>query len=87
MNIGQAVAAIYEGQKVGRIGWDDPERFIFLVPGSEFEVSRPPLLGIYPAGTKIKYKPHIDMRTAGDVVSVWHAKQDDILGNDWYIVD
>lgn len=87
MHIGQAVAAMNDGHKVGRHGWNDPEKFAFLVGGSTFDVSRPPLLGIYPEGTTIKYKQHIDVRTAGNIVSVWQANQDDVLANDWYIVE
>ena len=60
--------------------------FIFLVPGSHFEVNRPPLLGIYPEGTPIDYRSHIDMKTAqGDVVP-WVASQTDLLADDWVTV-
>jgi hypothetical protein len=61
--------------------------FLFLVNGSTFTVSRPPLLGIYPEGTEVKYHAHIDMKTAqGDVVP-WVASQSDLLSNDWALVD
>lgn len=60
---------------------------LFLVPGSTFQVNRPPLLGIYPEGTPINYCPHIDMKTADDKVVPWLASQTDVLAEDWRIVE
>lgn len=82
-SFGWAVEKLKDGQKVARAGWNGKGMFLFLVPGSHFAVNRPPLLGIYPVGTWIDYRPHIDMKTAqGDVVP-WVASQSDILENDW----
>lgn len=61
--------------------------FIFLVPGSTFNVNRAPLLGIYPEGTKVDYHAHIDMKTARGYVVPWLASQSDMLDEDWCIVD
>jgi hypothetical protein len=86
MNFGQALEALKRGEKVSREGWNGKGMFLFLVPGSTFEVSRLPLLGIYPAGTVINYHAHVDMKTAqGDVVP-WLCSQTDMLAEDWGIV-
>jgi hypothetical protein len=60
--------------------------FLFLVPGSTFKVSRPPLLGIYPEGTEINYRSHIDMKTVDGSIVPWVASQTDILAEDWIIL-
>ena len=81
-----ALEYLKNGARVARAGWNGKGMFLFLVPGSHFEVNRPPLLGIYPEGTPIDYRPHIDMKTAqGDVVP-WVASQSDLLEDDWVIV-
>ena len=74
------------GAKVERSGWNGKGMFLFLVPGSSFEVNREPLLGIYPAGTVVEYCPHIDMKTADNKVVPWLASQTDVLANDWAVV-
>ena len=51
--IGWAVKQMWDGARVRRAGWNGKGMFLFLVPGSTFVVNRPPLLGIYPAGTVI----------------------------------
>lgn len=86
MDFGQAVRLLKQGKRLTRDGWNGKGMFLFLVPGSHFKVNRPPLLGIYPEGTGIDYRPHIDMKTAqGDVVP-WVASQSDILAEDWFVV-
>jgi hypothetical protein len=83
MDFGQALSAIKDGKKVAREGWNGKGMFIFLVPGSRFVVNRPPLLGIYPAGTEIEYHAHIDMKTADGKIVPWLASQTDVLATDW----
>ncbi len=81
-----ALRHIKAGRRVARVGWNGKGMFLFLVPGSHFKVNRPPLLGIYPEGTGIDYRPHIDMKTAqGDVVP-WVASQSDLIAEDWIVV-
>jgi hypothetical protein len=87
MNFGDALAALKHGRRVAREGWNGKGMFLFLVPGSTFKVSRPPLLGIYAEGTEINYHAHIDMKTAQDTVVPWLASQTDVLAEDWTIVD
>lgn len=86
MDFGDAVWLLKAGAKVARIGWNCKGMFLFLVPGSTFSVSRPPLLGIYNEGTIINYCPHIDMKTADDKVVPWLASQTDVLAEDWAVV-
>lgn len=86
MTFGHALDALKAGQKVAREGWNGKGMFLFLVPGSQFQVNRAPLLGIYPEGTTINYHAHIDMKTAQDTVVPWLASQTDVLAEDWTIV-
>lgn len=86
MDFGAAVAALKQGARVARAGWNGKGMFLFLVPGSVFKVSRPPLLGIYEEGTEVKYHAHIDMKTATGEVVPWLASQTDVLAEDWQTV-
>ncbi len=86
IDFGAAVAALKSGKKVSRAGWNGKGMFLFLVPGSTFQVSRAPLLGIYPEGTTINYCSHIDMRTADGKIVPWLASQTDVLAEDWVVL-
>ncbi len=82
-----ALGVLRGGGKVARRGWNGKDMFIFLVEGSEFAVNREPLNKIYPMGHKIKYRPHIDMKTVDGSICVWTASQSDLLAEDWYLVE
>jgi len=86
MDFSEALEVIKQGGKVARAGWNGKGMFVFLVPGSQFTVNRAPLLGIYPAGTEVRYHAHIDMRTADGQIVPWLASQTDLLANDWQVV-
>lgn len=86
MNFGHALAALKDGHRVAREGWNGKGMFLFFVQGSTFEVSRPPLMGIYPEGHVIRYQSHVDMMTAQGTVVPWLCSQSDLLSQDWCIV-
>ena len=83
--VGWAVKEMQDGKRVCRAGWNGKGMFLFLVPGSKFEVNRPPLLGIYPVGTVVDYCPHVDMKTADNKVVPWLCSQTDLLAADWEV--
>lgn len=85
LSFSTALALIQQGNRVGRREWKNA-RCVFLVDGSTFNVSRAPLLGIFPEGTEIKYRPHIDMIGADGSVGTWSPSMVDILACDWYEV-
>lgn len=78
-----ALEGLRRGQLWARSGWNGKDMFIFMVDGSQFTVNRHPLLGIFPEGTEINYRPHIDMRTADGSIVTWGASQSDLIEEDW----
>ena len=83
LTFGEALELLKAGKKVARAGWNGKGMFVFLVPGSNFKVNRPPLLGIYPEGAEINYRPHIDLKGADGSVSTWAPSGSDSLAEDW----
>lgn len=86
MTFSEALERVKSGQRACRAGWNGKGMFIFLVPGSTFQVNRPPLLGIYPEGTIINYHAHVDMKTVDGQVVPWLCSQTDMLADDWMIL-
>lgn len=85
MNFGEALAAIKDGKRVARAGWNGKGMFLFLVPGSVFRVNREPLRSILGEGAEVQYHAHIDMKTAQGYVVPWLASQADLLADDWQL--
>lgn len=86
LDFSQALHYVKQGFKIQRKGWNGKNMFLFLVPGSQFKVNRPPLLGIYPEGTEINYHAHIDMKTADGMIVPWLCSQTDMLATDWQVI-
>lgn len=86
LSFSEALIHIKNGEKCCRVGWNGKGMFVFLVPGSTFNVNRPPLMGIYPEGTEINYHAHVDMRTADGQIVPWLCSQTDMLAEDWCVI-
>lgn len=86
LNFGQAIEALKRGERVARAGWNGKGMFAFYVNGSKFNVNRAPLNNIYPEGTEVEYRPHIDLKAADGTVGVWNPNMMDILAEDWEII-
>lgn len=86
MDFEKALSSLKAGARIYRDGWNGKGMFLYLVPGSTFAVNRKPLLGIYPEGTQIDYRPHIDMKTAQGECVPWVASQSDLLADDWIVL-
>ena len=83
---GTALDYLREGKRVGRKEWKNA-RYVFLVQGSQFEVSRAPLNQFFEEGTKVNYRPHIDMCGADNTIGTWSPSMVDVLALDWYLVE
>lgn len=73
MNFGQAIAALKDGKKVQRAGWNGKGMWLALqVPDG---------------GSKMTL-PYIYVRTAGEIGDLvpWVTSQMDVLSEDWSIV-
>jgi len=84
MDFGWTLDHIKNGGRAQRAGWNGKGMFVFLVPGSHFEVNREPLLSILGEGTPVDYRSHIDMKTADGSIVPWVASQTDLLAEDWH---
>ena len=86
MDFSHAFTLARQGKRIAREGWNGVGMFVFMVPGSQFKVNRPPLLGIYLEGTEINYNPHLDMKHADGTIGTWTPAQKDLFADDWYVI-
>lgn len=94
MNFGDAIAALKEGKRVARAGWNGKGMWLVLVPGQKDVALRegsPYLRAIGVDTPPIEILPHIDMWTTNSegrraMLPGWLASQTDMLSDDWNIV-
>jgi hypothetical protein len=71
MTFGEAIAALKEGKRVSRTGWNGKGMWLELqVPDDHSKMTL----------------PYIYMKTAQDDLVPWLASQTDVLAEDWGIV-
>ena len=87
MNFSEALHCIKVGELAGREGWNGKGQFVFLVPESQFKVNRAPLLGIFPEGTEINYRPHIDIKNSDGTIATWVPSIGDLMADDWFLLE
>jgi hypothetical protein len=87
VNFSEALHLIKEGKLLSRKGWNGKGIFVFLVEGSTFNVNRKPLLGIFPEGTEIIYRPHIDIKNVDGAIATWIPSISDLMADDWLMVE
>lgn len=91
MNFGGAIAALKEGEKVSRMGWNGKGMFLWLKTTTtvKSEWCKDPILkGICDNnGGEVAALGTICMKTADNkVLTGWLASQTDMLSEDWIIV-
>lgn len=86
VTFGSALAALKDGKRIARTGWNGKGMWLVLVPGNKYGMN--PYFG-HEIGAKIPavLLPWIGMKTADDKFVPWLASQTDILAGDWEILD
>lgn len=81
MNFGKAIEALKDGKKVARSGWNGKGMYLFLCFPASIE-PKAENVEIYSA------RQSIAIRTADSSIVVgWNASQEDMLAEDWMIVE
>jgi len=89
LSFGDAVAALKEGLRVERAGWNGKGMFLYYVPENKYPASRNEhgtMIGVF-EDDMIPYGAYIAMKTAQNNVVPWLASQTDVLAEDWQIVE
>ena len=89
---GHAIAALKEGKRVARSGWNGKGMYLWLLPAATVKAEwcrEPHLKAVAEAqGGEIEALGSIRMMTADKkVLTGWLASQTDVLATDWMILD
>lgn len=89
MNFGDAIAALKAGEKITRDCWID--KFLWLKPEAIIQTDwcRDPFLVrlCNENGGRIKALATISVYENGTVLTGWQASSDDILSDDWLVIE
>ena len=81
ISFGDATAALKEGLRVAREGWNGKGMWLIYIGGNEYDIDAPLRFNT------TELAPYIAMKTADNKLVPWLASQTDVLAEDWQIVE
>lgn len=85
MNFGDAIAALKDGKRVARAGWNGKGMWLLLIPAEQWDGWTAQTMGN--VSSTLTRLPWIGMKTAGNEFVPWLASQTDVLAEDWGMVN
>ena len=89
LSFGDAVAALKEGLRVAREGWNGKGMFLYYVPENKYPASRneqATMIGMF-KDDMVPYREYIALKTVDNQVVPWAPSISDALAEDWQIVE
>lgn len=85
MNFGQALEAVKDGKRIGRIGWNGKGMYVYYVPGGKYATQTESAKKEF--GDFAQYNPYLAIKTVQGPVSTWVPSINDCLAEDWEVVE
>ena len=89
LSFGDAIAALKEGLRVERAGWNGKGMFLYYVPENKYPASRNEhgtMIGVF-EDDMVPYREYIALKTVDNQVVPWAPSISDALAEDWQIVE
>jgi hypothetical protein len=87
MTFGQAIEAMKAGQKVARSGWNGKGMFVYYVPANSYPVQTGAAKSHFGEGAMVPYNAYMAIKNVNETVSTWVPSVNDVLSDDWSIVE
>jgi hypothetical protein len=87
INFGDALAALKQGKRVARAGWNGKGMFVYLVPANRYPAQTGAAKAFYGEGGMVPYNAYLALKGVDDTVSTWAPSGSDALAEDWQIVE
>lgn len=87
MTFGQAIEAMKAGQKVARSGWNGKGMFAYYVAANSYPVQTGAAKSHFGEGAMVPYNAYMAIKNVNETVSTWVPSVNDVLSDDWSIVE
>lgn len=86
-NFGYAIAALKNGHRVARAGWNGKGMFVYYVPASAYPAQTGVAKSYFGEDALVPYNAYLAIKNVGETVSTWVPSVNDVLSEDWEILD
>jgi hypothetical protein len=86
-DFGGALAALRDGKRLTRNGWNGKGLFVYLVPPMSYPVQTGAAKAHFGEHTLVPYNAYFAIKNVDGTVSTWVPSVNDCLAEDWHVVD
>jgi len=87
MNFGQAIEAVKLGKRVHRAGWNGRGMFVYYVPAARCPAQTGVTKEFFGESAMVPYAAYLAIKNVNDTVSTWVPSINDVLAEDWQVVE
>ena len=84
-NFSIILESLKQGSKIARKGWNGKGMFVYLVPAASYPAMTKVTKEYF--GETVKYNAYFAIKNVDGTVSTWVPSVNDVLAEDWVIVD
>lgn len=86
-SFGSAVAALKQGYKVARSGWNGNGQFVYYVPESSYPAQTGIAKSHFGENAMVPYRAYLALKTAQEDIATWAPSTSDTLAEDWTTIE
>jgi len=86
LSFGDALIALKAGKKVARTGWNGKGMFVYLVPANSYPAQTEAAKSVFGEDGLVPYNAYMAIKNVDGTVSTWVPSINDVLAEDWGIV-
>jgi hypothetical protein len=87
LSFGLAIEAMKMGHKMARAGWNGRGMFVYYVPANSYPVQTGAAKSHFGEGSMVPYNAYMAIKNVDNTVSTWVPSVNDVLADDWSIVE
>ena len=87
LSFGLAIEALKLGDRVARAGWNGKGMFVYLVPENACPAQTDAAKSHFGEGALVPHNAYMAIKNVNNTVSTWVPSVNDVLSEDWQIVE
>lgn len=87
LTFGDALQALKAGKRVARVGWNGKGMFVYYVRAAAYLAQSAAAIEYFGENAYVSYAPYLVLKGVDEKVSTWVPSINDVLAEDWAVVE
>lgn len=85
MNFGEVLELVKTGSKIARKGWNGKGMFVYYIPAASYKACTENARKEF--GDMVPYEAYLAIKNVKGTISTWVPSINDVLAEDWEVID